>query len=229
MTESGKWDLIFATPAGGVPLAGGNGPGQPVPGLPPGQGGGSAIGGQGGSDQAGGRPGGGRGGQNVLPGSGGEDTVTVGPIMGVVSRSDEKSLRLFFDKQRYNQWKFTEALVRGSWHNPAQSGATLPALNWRYIGRPFPPGILQAAGGIPGAPVDGSGPGGQQGAFGQPGQPGGRPFNQPGGSTGPAGTGPNGRPGGLPGIIPQGGTGPGGARPGFNPTPQPPPSGSGDG
>ena len=73
-----------------------------------------------------------------------------GPIQGVYSRSTEESIKVFLDRQQYNQWKFTVALLsgfgqqrpsQGTGGQPNVGGVTQIRLDARWIGRPFRPGI----------------------------------------------------------------------------------------
>jgi type II secretory pathway pseudopilin PulG len=85
--------------------------------------------------------------------------VTTGPIVGVRSRSSQKSLLVFFGHERYDEWEFrVEMLTRGG-GNPGdprvpRSGNMLQ-LSTRWLGRPMPsfvpPGI-QTPSGLPGGP-----------------------------------------------------------------------------
>lgn len=102
------------------------------------------------------------------PGSG--PNLPRGPIQGVHSRSTESSVKVFLDRQQYDQWKFTLSLVTGvggfgqsggggqTSPDPQAKGGMRLQLPLRWIGRPFPPGIEPGTGssGVP--PSDG-GPG----------------------------------------------------------------------
>lgn len=173
-------------------------------------------------------------GEEQDPGNPGLKRVTIGPIVGVHSRSKEASLSTFFGAGSYEQWRFTLDLL--------QRGATfrsdhIPRLDLRNLGRPFgygleiarPVGELTgdgqelAGGGVPVVP-------GQPGSprpgrrvppaippvAGRPGFPSG---GQPGFPTGgaPGGGTPGGTFPGFPGDTEPGGTPPGGT-PGFDPT-----------
>ncbi len=97
--------------------------------------------------------------------------VTVGPIVGVVSRSRKESIKLFFDKSSYDQWQFRwEILVAsGGFNTPGGSGLPV-GTRPQWIGRPWRPGIVPPGmGQVPGqAPI--------------PGQPGSGGFGTPGGA-----------------------------------------------
>lgn len=137
MADNGKWDLIFEGMPGGPSRTVGGDPSVNNPDEP-----------EGGEDS-----GNGRGGK---PGFGGPqkgDTVAVGPILGVRSRSGKASFLTFNGKQRYDEWQFTEIMIRQIMQG--QSGTPLtqpggfneamvgkgqgpPDLSVRWIGRPLP-------------------------------------------------------------------------------------------
>ena len=79
-----------------------------------------------------------------------DGTVGMGPIRGVRSRSSERALKTFLDKDRYDQWLFTVDLLQGS-STVAREGVGVPApqgglkLSARWIGRPFRPGLQDPA------------------------------------------------------------------------------------
>jgi type II secretory pathway pseudopilin PulG len=169
---AGQGALGSATPGSATP---GGIPQAQTPGSP----GTSGIG-RGGASTTG-TPGGigagttGRGGTSPMgtPGAGG-----VGGVTGVVSKSKEKSIRLYNGRNHYNEWAFV--------YTPQQQtpGGGAP-------GSTVPGAVPGQPGGTRGQP----GRSGQPGPFGQPGQ---RPgFPGPGGSRpGGPGIGPGGRPGG---------------------------------
>jgi type II secretory pathway pseudopilin PulG len=132
MTESGKWGLVFAGVGIGVPNAG-----QQVPPQP----------GDGGIDD-------GRGGEE-----GDDKTVTIGPIMGVFSRSDDDSIATFMGQKTYRRWTFTVDLLQGGGARSVTTGVApqqpvnpgLPVLTrMEWIGRPFRP-FLESGGAVSGA------------------------------------------------------------------------------
>ncbi len=87
-----------------------------------------------------------------------------GPILGVVSRSKESSIRTFMGKDRYAEWRFTATMLP----KPAiVPGTTLVARsNVEWLGRAFPPGIEPAAGtGVGGQPADVGNAGGPRDLF----------------------------------------------------------------
>jgi type II secretory pathway pseudopilin PulG len=131
MTADGKWGLLFA--AGGAPRPNPGGqPGQPNP-QNPGQ---NPPGGE--TDD---------GGTVALPPTDGDGRqVTVGPIQGVFSPSEDESLLVFNGEEQYNRWHFTLNLVTAPIGAPGQPGNQLPNLNVRWLGRPLP-GFLQQPGG----------------------------------------------------------------------------------
>jgi type II secretory pathway pseudopilin PulG len=105
------------------------------------------------------------------------DEVAVGPIIGVRSRSDKKSILVFFGKEKYDEWQFTlESLLGGQrpsgsgqganpgQPNPPQAGGQPGAgmnLSTRWLGRPLPSIFQPPSGTLPGGEVpgpDGRGP-----------------------------------------------------------------------
>lgn len=98
------------------------------------------------------------------------EEVAVGPITGVRSRSNKKSILVFFGKEKYDQWQFTlEALLGGGRPAPGGGlggpgapppsmppGAGGPApgaginLSTRWLGRPLPSVFSPPSGGMPG-------------------------------------------------------------------------------
>lgn len=105
--------------------------------------------------------------------------ISVGPIVGVRSRSTQKSLLLFFGHERYDEWEFrvemlTHAAVRSG-------GAAVPGtgliLSTRWLGRPMPDFVPP---GLPSTSLPGGMPGGPQQAPPPP-----RPPSQPLPRTGP--------------------------------------------
>lgn len=186
MMEDGEWGLLLE----GVPQL------QPVPGTQPQQpnnGRDSEDGKKGEQDEEGRLP----DGRPPIPVSNlfGEDSeagteITIGPIAGVVSRSRKESLKLFFDTNRYDEWKFNYTILAATTGFNTPGGGANLAMGTRpqWIGRPWRPGIVP--------------PG-----FGQ--APGQQPVNQPGGEG--FGT-PGGQP--LPGGPVQPGGKPGAGKPG---------------
>jgi type II secretory pathway pseudopilin PulG len=138
MTKDGKWGLIFQNQ--GVPLKpqpegdpNGRKP-RPVPreGTKPAE----RL--PDGSDE--GNP---EGGFNT-PQKG--DVAAVGPIIGVYSKSSGKSHLILYGHDHYNEWRFTEDLLRVN-AQPASvvpgvrdpgAGAPLPNYSTRWLGRPMP-------------------------------------------------------------------------------------------
>ncbi|MEO6194475.1 MAG: hypothetical protein ABIS20_15805 [Thermoanaerobaculia bacterium] len=168
MTKDGKWGLIFQNQ--GVPLKPqpeGDPNGRP-PGRKPPARGGEKPGTErlpDGSDE--GNP---AGGFNT-PQKG--DVAAIGPIVGVYSKSSGKSHLIFYGHEHYNEWRFTEDLLRVN-AQPASvvpgirdpgAGAPIPNFSTRWLGRPMP---FADQGGQPqnGTLPDGSTPG-----AGKPGAP----------------------------------------------------------
>ncbi len=150
MTEDGEWGLVFAQ---GV---------SPRPGGRPGEEGDDEEDEEG-IDEGGRELGGGSGlrpltrrGQErqrqagTLGGPGG---TTRGPISGVFSKSDERAIKRFEGGSSYKEWKFVVSLLPT---DPLMVGDSLPSLNSRWVGRPFPEGIEPEEGAGPGELVPGS-------------------------------------------------------------------------
>ena len=113
--------------------------------------------------------------------------VTNGPIVGVRSRSNAKSLLLFFGHEHYDEWEFRVEMLSRAGRPPlgglsgiGDPGAGLPGssymqLSTRWLGRPMPdftppggappPGTIPVGGVLGGGPT-GSGSGGSGGAGG---------------------------------------------------------------
>jgi type II secretory pathway pseudopilin PulG len=158
MTDDGKWALIFQNQPQEirVPPPGGSRQ-KPLAGQRSGAGGGAPEG-----DDEDGRP-------QFGPAKG--ETVQVGPIVGVHSKSGEKSMLIFFGHERYDEWQFTESIIPAGGQrqafqgNPAVADPNQAAVSYnfstRWIGRPMrfmnqpPNGSLPQGGTMP----DGSRPG----------------------------------------------------------------------
>lgn len=90
------------------------------------------------------------------PGGTPKDPVSVGPIVGVRSRSNKKSFLVFTGKEHYNEWRFTlDLMLQGppTGGPPPQQGQApnlAPGagmnLSTRWVGRPLP-AFLQPPGG----------------------------------------------------------------------------------
>jgi type II secretory pathway pseudopilin PulG len=130
MTADGKWGLIFQ--GQGAPLT----PQPPNPQDPEGKGG---VGRPNPQDPEG---------PLLPPGTAKGDELAVGPIVGVYSKSSKKSFLILYGHERYDEWRFTEDLLRGG--NVVQppssvpgvrdpgAGAPLPNFSTRWLGRPMP-------------------------------------------------------------------------------------------
>jgi type II secretory pathway pseudopilin PulG len=145
MTEDGKWGLIFQNDPRGNPLNP-KPPGQD-PNVPN-EGGDPQPGGDGNTPD--GRP-------QLNPPRKGE-TVQIGPIVGVYSKSPKKSILIMFGRERYDEWRFTEDLVipQRQQISPGLANPNPTALanmSTRWTGRP-----MRFVNQIPG----GTGPGGTQ-------------------------------------------------------------------
>lgn len=99
------------------------------------------------------------GSQGVAPGGNGDQPqVSAGPIVGVRSGSNKKSILVFAGKEHYDEWRFTiDLMLQGA--RPPQSQTVAPGqppaapgaglqLSTRWIGRPLPSG-LQAGNVLP--------------------------------------------------------------------------------
>ena len=87
------------------------------------------------------------------------ETVQVGPIIGVRSRSNEKSMLVLFGKQRYNEWDFTVKKLGGG--RPRVGGdptAVAFQFSTRWLGRPMRFGDQVQALPQDGIPPDGEPP-----------------------------------------------------------------------
>lgn len=152
MTDNGEWGLLFQASG---PQGNPNNPNAPNnpnnPNAPP------PNGNDGGTEGA---PEDLAGGSGPV-GLGGDDedgrTVTVGPIQGVVSRSDEESMLVWNGETQYNRWHFTVSLLTGGAQGnlpiglPNQNQLSNPSVRW--LGRPLPDFIP------PGGLQDGNAPG----------------------------------------------------------------------
>jgi type II secretory pathway pseudopilin PulG len=81
----------------------------------------------------------------------------LGPIRGVRSRSTDEALKLFFDKDRYDQWLFTVDLFTvGDPQRGIGPGGPVQGvrLNARWIGRPFLHGLQPGGMPAPNQPTD---------------------------------------------------------------------------
>ena len=153
-------------------------------------------------------------------------------VIGVVSKSKAKSIKIYKGRTTYDQWAVTYQDVKPGKGLPPDLLQALNATKAGAAGQPGAGGGLGQPGGQPGA-----NPFGQPGAnpFGQPGagpspfgQPGGSPFGQPQGGTSPFGA-PGASPFGAPGASPFGNAPPPPGGPGaFSPAyPAPPGTGKG--
>ena len=81
--------------------------------------------------------------------------ITAGPIVGVRSRSPDKSLLVFFGHERYDEWEFrVEMLTQGGRgpNDPRIPGVhPTPQLSTRWLGRPMP-SFVPPGGMPPGGP-----------------------------------------------------------------------------
>lgn len=133
MTDDGKWVLIFQN--------------QPQPPLQP------QTPSENGGDQ---KPSDDDGGQQPGKGDDGDgrpqfgprkgETVQIGPIIGVHSKSGKKSSLVFFGHERYDEWQFTDNLLLGGQPPSIAPGVRDPGappqqsafqLSTRWLGRPM--------------------------------------------------------------------------------------------
>jgi len=165
MTDDGKWGLIFQNQGQPTNLNPDGTPGgQQNPQNPPDRPFGKpkpedeGDGSQEGPDQPG----------LQVPRKG--DTVQVGPIVGVYSKSHKKSILIFNGRERYDEWRFTVDMLNGQVINTGSPGVGGgmgggPLLSTRWLGRPWrfgnnglPPGVQNGT--MPGAvPPGGKPPG----------------------------------------------------------------------
>ena len=82
----------------------------------------------------------------------GEDPV-VGPILGVYSATPGPSMRVFNGQKDIEHWYFTSELIQLRPRTPLD-GRAPPRLTSEWIGKPFPPGVLDGP-----ETQDGSAPG----------------------------------------------------------------------
>lgn len=68
-----------------------------------------------------------------------DETVQVGPIVGVRSKSHEKSFIVLFGRERYDEWTFTESVLLGGVAGQRVGGDPLGGLqlSYRWLGRPL--------------------------------------------------------------------------------------------
>jgi type II secretory pathway pseudopilin PulG len=87
--------------------------------------------------------------------------ITIGPLVGVRSRSSKHSLLQFFGHDRYDEWEFRLEMLSGR-RDPRVPASSL-TLSTRWLGRPMPNFVpvgngIPPGGGAPGSP--GTPPGG---------------------------------------------------------------------
>jgi type II secretory pathway pseudopilin PulG len=166
MTEDGKWGIIFQgndlRPLNPQPPGQ---PGQPSPMPAPGQ--------TPGQKPSTGDPQTSDAGGFDIPKKG--DVVAVGPILGVFSKSHQKSILIFSGHERYDEWRFTVDMLTGGMirSGGASVGTGQFQLSTRWIGRPWRLGS-QANMPMPGI-QNGSGPAPNTGFNPPPSKPPGRP------------------------------------------------------
>jgi type II secretory pathway pseudopilin PulG len=92
--------------------------------------------------------------------------ITIGPIVGVRSRSSKQSLLQFYGHDRYDEWEFRIEMLSRPSPNPRVPGAGM-ALSTRWLGRPMPSFVPVGTG----LPPGGAAPGGPGRPPGGPGTP----------------------------------------------------------
>jgi len=132
MVDDGKWQLIFR--------------GQPTPLTPP------PDGDTGRNNRRH------RGDPDITPATGiDQEGHAFGPIIGVYSRSTQKSIEIWNGRQKYNEWRFTaDLLTTGSQFAGARVPSQKPVFA-RWIGRP-----MRTFGGLNQPPSGPNGPTGPQ-------------------------------------------------------------------
>jgi len=71
----------------------------------------------------------------------GKPKVQIGPIIGVRSRSPQKSLLVFFGHERYDEWEFRVEWLQGAQARQLVRGVGVPGFadySTRWLGRPMP-------------------------------------------------------------------------------------------
>jgi type II secretory pathway pseudopilin PulG len=91
--------------------------------------------------------------------------ISVGPIIGVRSRSNKKSFLVFTGKEHYDEWRFTlDMMLGGRQAPPPPNGQPPPGtpapgagmqLSTRWLGRPLPSFLQPQGGGLPGGESNG--------------------------------------------------------------------------
>jgi type II secretory pathway pseudopilin PulG len=79
------------------------------------------------------------------------------PIVGVYSHSSKTAIKLFFERDRYDQWRFTANLFQGGGPITGVGPGTVqraPTANANWLGRPFGRGVIPP--GTAGDPEPGS-------------------------------------------------------------------------
>lgn len=166
MTEDGKWRLIFQNQGRELNPQDPNDPnGREGGGLGGRRGGGKDPegGGEGGEQDGEGE---GEGEEESSFGKPKEEEVQIGPILGVRSRSRDASILIFYGRERYDEWEFTDQRIMevmaggrvGGQGFAAPTGAP-PTMSIRWAGRPLPQ-FLQPEGAMPqdGTLPDGTNP-----------------------------------------------------------------------
>lgn len=155
MTDSRRWGLILVGGAGGAvgPGAVGGDPGLGSPPDPESTGD-TTPGAEGQVPETGPVDDGGETPPGGTPGLG-QPPAPTGPIRGVHSLSRKESIKLFFDRSRYDKWEFTVELMTAPLAVPGQMA--VPRVNAMQIGRPFR--VQHPGAPTPGGAPDGNPPG----------------------------------------------------------------------
>jgi type II secretory pathway pseudopilin PulG len=140
VSESGEWGLVFGRAARGQ---GRNRPGNQI-GIAPDQRRGGSGSGLRTPDEA---PelGGGTGPSGRR--SERRPSRTVGPIIGVHSLSEEDAIKVFFDSQTHNEWRFVVQMIPTPVVVPG--GLQVSRANVQFVGRSFPEGLEPKQGKTP--------------------------------------------------------------------------------
>jgi type II secretory pathway pseudopilin PulG len=175
MSDDGKFVPIFLGQGTQIQVPGQGDPNQN--GLTPStlQGGQNGQGSQNGSGSTPSDPNQAQNGSGFDPGN--PQLSAVGPIVGVHSKSTQKSLLLFYGHDHYNEWEFRIEMLTRSGSNLAGAGGVpgigVPngsgglALSTRWLGRPMP-GFPTVPGSLMPGTIPGSGLGSGSGATGTP-------------------------------------------------------------
>jgi type II secretory pathway pseudopilin PulG len=98
--------------------------------------------------------------------------LTVGPIVGVKSRSTQQSLLVFFGHEHYDEWEFRVEYLQAANRGYGTGVPRVQPLSIRWLGRPMPDFVPPALQAQPPVLQPGKPPGpGRPGGGGRPGRP----------------------------------------------------------